>query len=281
MSAPDTADGAKPMEGDLERTRSEAGDVEAVASADSEETLASEAENAASHDAEDGGSDRSEEDGPPQSDDATSVETEDDAPDEADEPAESRRRGPAPVAPRRSNLSREEVRSVLEAVLFASPKPATSKELRDAVGGVSAVEVEEILLELEEEYRRDKRGIRLVEVGGGYQLVSNPEHAGYVQRLARRRRGRLSQAALETLAVIAYEQPVTKARIEEIRGVNVDGVLNTLLERGLVSISGRAQAPGRPLLFVSTPEFLNYFGLRSLRDLPHQSELQGGAGEAD
>ncbi|MBI5838293.1 MAG: SMC-Scp complex subunit ScpB [Candidatus Eisenbacteria bacterium] len=162
----------------------------------------------------------------------------------------------------------------LEALLFAAPQPLTLEALAEALAPLAAPEVGGLLEQLRAELEGAGRGVTLVQVAGGWQIVSRPEYAPYVQRMLRgRRKARLSRAALETLAIVAYRQPVTKADIEGIRGVDSSGVLAHLLERNLVGIRGRAHTVGRPLLYGTTQEFLVYFGINDLTDLPKPEEL--------
>ena len=180
-------------------------------------------------------------------------------------------------------------REVIEALLFSAVKPLSIRELRDALADagqsdelssnefakIKEAEVAAALEELKIEYLQSARGFQLAEKAQGWQLVSNPECARWVSRLfPASKPARLSPPALETLAIVAYRQPVTRADIEAIRGVSVEGVLQSLLERGLVKISGRAEVPGRPLLYETTDFFFEHFGLRSLDELPNAHELR-------
>jgi len=163
---------------------------------------------------------------------------------------------------------------VLEALLFAAPQPLTLEALAETLEPLTSDEIAPALEQLRQELEAAGRGITLVQVAGGWQVVSRPEYAPYVQKLLRgRRKARLSRAALETLAIVAYRQPVTKTDIEGIRGVDSAGVLAHLLERNLVGIRGRARSVGRPLLYGTTQEFLVYFGINELTDLPKPEEL--------
>jgi segregation and condensation protein B len=136
-------------------------------------------------------------------------------------------------------------------------------------------EVAAAMRELGAEYEEQQRGFRLVESGGGWKAVTTPDAAPWVRQLfPENRPARLSPSALETLAIVAYRQPITRADIEAVRGVNVDGVMQTLLERGVIRITGRADVPGRPLLYGTTEFFLEHFGLRSLDELPNCAELR-------
>jgi segregation and condensation protein B len=159
-----------------------------------------------------------------------------------------------------------ELNARLEALLFSAPGAVTAEQLAAALE-VSPAEVETGLMELERYYRQ--RCLRLQRHGGRVQLTTAPEIAPLVERfLGLETTSRLSRAALEALAIIAYQQPVTRPQIDSIRGVNSDGVLKSLLSKGLVQEVGRADRPGRPILYATTPDFLQYFGLNSLVDLP-------------
>jgi segregation and condensation protein B len=184
---------------------------------------------------------------------------------------------------------------ILESILFASQKPLSVRELRDLLtaaadrpdeGGANAAAKEfrklkeepiiEALERLEKFYNEVPRSFRLVCVAGSWQFVSHAEYAPWLKALLgeKARPSRLSQPALETLTIIAYRQPLTRAEMEQIRGVAVDGVVSTLLERGLIEQAGRAEVVGRPMTYKTTPQFLEYFGLRSLEDLPAADELR-------
>lgn len=185
-----------------------------------------------------------------------------------------------------------ELKFILESLLFSAQKPLNTKELRQVL--VNAADVEEadadvkafakikeidlvpVLEELALDHQNAARSYRLACVAGAWQFVSQPEFAPWLRALVgvKARPPRLSQPALETLAIIAYRQPLTRAEVEQIRGVNVDGVMQTLVERGLVEGVGRAEVVGRPQTYGTTPIFLEYFGLRSLEDLPAADELR-------
>src|SRR5438309_1114799 len=156
---------------------------------------------------------------------------------------------------------------VVEALLFASDTPLEAERIRDVLDLESAQAARELVEEVRARYQ--ERGLMLVEVGGGYRLVTRPELAPWLVKLARARtKQRLSRPALETLAIVAYKQPVSRPEVDAIRGVNADAVLENLLERRLIRITGRKDAPGRPYLFETTREFLVAFGLRDLGELP-------------
>lgn len=167
------------------------------------------------------------------------------------------------------------LKAVLEALLFATDEPLAPKRLSALLEEASPSEIRAALEELRADCEKEGRGLRVAEVAGGFRLLTRPELDPWVARLAARTgRTRLSQAALETLAIVAYRQPVTRIDLEEIRGVNVEAVLRTLIERDLVTIVGRDEGLGRPLLYGTTDAFLAYFGLSSLRDLPRRDELE-------
>ena len=169
---------------------------------------------------------------------------------------------------------------ILEALFFASAKPLPKEEIKRIVGaGFSRPptlrEVEAWIAELKEEYHREGRSFELREVAGGWQIVTLKGYAPWVARLELERRVRqASRSALETLAILAYKQPVTRAQIEELRGVDISGVLSTLLEKGSIKIVGKKEVAGRRFLYGTTEEFLEHFGLRSLKDLPPIEEIK-------
>lgn len=165
---------------------------------------------------------------------------------------------------------------LLEALLFVSDQPVTVASLVKTVDDetVTAVEVRAALDALAEAYESENRGFHLARLGSGYQVVTRERYAPWIESfLAGRRKARLSRAALETVAVVAYKQPITRGDIERIRGVDIGAVLTTLLERNLILIKGRDPGPGRPLLYGTTQGFLDYFGLSRLTDLPRLDEI--------
>jgi segregation and condensation protein B len=185
-----------------------------------------------------------------------------------------------------------ELKLILEAILFSAQKPLSLKELRDVFGvapehaegnesarGLRRLKEAQLTAALEElarEHEAAGRSFRLACVAGSWQFVTQPEYAPWLKALVghKTRPPRLSQPALETLAIIAYRQPITRAEIEQVRGVAVDGVMQTLLERGLVEQVGRAEVVGRPMTYGTSPLFLEYFGLRDLGELPAADELR-------
>jgi len=165
-------------------------------------------------------------------------------------------------------------KQILEAVLFASDVPIGLPVLTQVLEDRSEKEVRALLEEMAEAYDREERGVVLSEIGGGFQLLSRKECAPWVEQMLRsRRKIRLSKPALESLAIVAYRQPITKVEIDSIRGVDSAGVLHTLLERNLVTIKGRSKGVGRPLLYSTTQEFLSYMGINELVDLPELKEI--------
>src|SRR6266516_829930 len=178
---------------------------------------------------------------------------------------------------------------VIEGLLFSAQKPLSIREIATAIKGadaeeelspnqfarVSEAEVAGALEQLKVEYIEQERAFQLNEKAEGWQLATDPKYARWVRQIfPAPKPARLSAPALETLAIIAYRQPITRADVEAVRGVNIDGVLQTLMERGLVKIAGRAEIPGRPLLYETTQFFLDHFGLRNLDELPNVEELR-------
>jgi segregation and condensation protein B len=158
---------------------------------------------------------------------------------------------------------------VVEALLFASDAPLEAERIRDVLDLGGVAEARTLVDELRARYEENNRALTIAEVGGGYRMVTRPDYAPWLVRLARARtRVRLSRASLEALAIVAYKQPVSRPEVDAIRGVNSEGVLESLMERRLVRIAGRKEAPGRPFLYETTREFLIAFGLRDLADLP-------------
>jgi len=158
---------------------------------------------------------------------------------------------------------------VVEALLFASDTPLEAERIREVLELADVDEARGLVNELRARYDTEDRALAVVEVGGGYRMVTRPDIAPWLMRLAKTRtRARLSRPAVETLAIIAYRQPVSRPEVDAVRGVNSEGVLDGLLERRLVRIAGRKDAPGRPFLYETTRDFLVAFGLRDLNDLP-------------
>lgn len=169
---------------------------------------------------------------------------------------------------------------ILEALLFVSDASLSLERIEAVLDGYSKAEVNRLLADLLEKYRQPDRGILVSEVAGGYRLTTKPEAAPWIQRLRGSKPARLSRAALETLALIAYKQPITKPEIVAVRGVMVDGVLKTLVERDLVRILGRKPEVGRPILYGTSRSFLEYFGFKDLSELPTLKEIEALAPNA-
>ncbi|PIV39499.1 MAG: SMC-Scp complex subunit ScpB, partial [Candidatus Omnitrophica bacterium CG02_land_8_20_14_3_00__42_8] len=161
-----------------------------------------------------------------------------------------------------------------EAMLFVSDKPLFLNEIKSVLEGPEADEIKEVIDELAGEFETQGRPLRIKEIAGGYQIATDPVFAPWLKKLYKTAGSdRLSGPGLESLAIIAYKQPVTKPEIEAIRGVNVDGVLKTLIEKNLIKIMGRRETVGRPIIYGTTQEFLQYFGLNSLQELPKLEEF--------
>ncbi|MFC4182633.1 SMC-Scp complex subunit ScpB [Saccharococcus thermophilus] len=172
-------------------------------------------------------------------------------------------------------MEMNEYKAIVEGLLFAAGDEGLSLEQIASVLEIKEEQAQEIVSALKEEYERGQRGIQLVELAGVFQLATRKEHAPYLKKLVESPGSTsLSQAALETLAIIAYRQPITRAEIEEIRGVKSDKPIQTLMAKALIKEVGRAEGTGRPILYGTTKEFLDYFGLKTLEELPPLPELQ-------
>ena len=167
-----------------------------------------------------------------------------------------------------------EQRRIIEALILASAEPITLVRLVQIVPSCSAGEAKDRINELNTEYQEQDRSFEIWEVAGGYQIRTRAEFSGYLQQLRKERPLRLSRAALETLAIVAYKQPVTRAELEAVRGVDTGAVIRSLLDRRLVRIAGHREVPGRPILYASSRRFLEVFGLESLDQLPTLRELE-------
>jgi len=171
----------------------------------------------------------------------------------------------------RSREERTQVKRLIEALLFASNTPLAFNKIREVCDELHPLKprhIKDILYELQHEYSKEKRGFRLEEIADGYLLRSCEEFSPYIERLYRSKRSeKLSQAAAEVLAIIAYRQPITRPQIEAIRGVDSSGVVHSLIERGLIQAVGRLEAPGRPTLYGITQEFLSHFGINDIQEL--------------
>jgi segregation and condensation protein B len=170
-------------------------------------------------------------------------------------------------------MEREDVKSIIESLLFVADGPQTLQRFVEVLDGVDKETIQAVLQELQSECDAERRGVRLVEVAGGFQLRTAKNNADWVKKFLGGRPARMGKATLETLAIIAYRQPITRAEVEAIRGVDVDGVIATLLERNLIRAVARKDVPGRPFLYGTTPEFLQLFNLKDLTHLPTLKEI--------
>jgi segregation and condensation protein B len=171
-------------------------------------------------------------------------------------------------------VDEERLTAIIESLLFAAGEPVSLNRLAAVLDSVPKEEIRNALTALGAEYSQGGRGLTVEEVAGGYQLRTRKEFAPHIRKLLAGKPPRLSRSLLEALAIIAYRQPITRPEIEEVRGVDCGGVLETLLERRLIRIAGRKEAPGRPMIYATTPEFLEVFGLRDLDSLPDLKEFQ-------
>jgi segregation and condensation protein B len=166
-------------------------------------------------------------------------------------------------------MSQDNTHAVIEALIFSSERPLSIEQIRKTLDDLEPADIRRIIEELKKEYEDNNRGMRIIEIAGGFQMITPADFSVFLKKLYKQRRiERLSRPALETLAIIAYKQPVTKFEIESLRSVNIDGVVGNLMDKGLVRIAGRKKAPGRPYVFGTTRQFLEHFGLKSLEELP-------------
>ena len=170
-------------------------------------------------------------------------------------------------------MSRE-LKAIVEALLFSTEKPLTTSDIHACLPDESISHIKQVLNELQHEYESMGRSFTLKEVAGGYQFRTRSDYGPYILRMLKTAPARLSRAALETLAVIAYKQPILRQEIERLRGVDVGGILKTLLEKGLIRIVGRKNLPGRPLIYGTTKKFLEVFDLEDLDSLPKLKEIK-------
>ena len=171
-------------------------------------------------------------------------------------------------------MDRDQQRQTVEALILAAPEPVSAAKLAEIVPHLKPARAKELVAELAAHYEKDDRAFEIWEVAGGYQIRTRADYAPWVKQLQKERALRLSRAALETLAVVAYKQPVTRAEIEQIRGVDAGAVMRSLVERKLVRIAGHREVPGRPMLYGTGKRFLEVFGLESLDGLPSLRELE-------
>lgn len=167
-----------------------------------------------------------------------------------------------------------ELKGAVETIIFISERSIKAEEIQNVLEGLDIETIKSIVKELQNEYQQRSSGIKIVEVADGYQMVTSPNYANFIKKFYKIKHSeKLTMPSLETLSIIAYKQPVTKMEIELIRGVNVDGVLKNLLEKGLIRIVGRKEVVGRPFVYGTTRNFLEYFGLNSLNELPEIEEF--------
>ncbi|MBM4330341.1 MAG: SMC-Scp complex subunit ScpB [Deltaproteobacteria bacterium] len=166
-------------------------------------------------------------------------------------------------------------KAIVESLIFVSENPLSLDRIKEVLGEVSKKEIQRLLAEMAEEYNQAKRGFTLVEVAEGYQFRTRPEHAEWIKKLKKGKPAHLSQPALETLAIIAYKQPLVRGEIEKIRGVDSGGVLRTLLDKKLIKILGKKDVPGKPLVYGTSRQFLEMFGLKDLSSLPTLKDIEG------
>lgn len=167
-----------------------------------------------------------------------------------------------------------ELKNIVESLLFVADEPLTIERLKQIISGAETKALREALDELAAEYEARQGGFYLNPVAGGYQIRSRPEYMEWIKRLLQPKPQRLSKAALETLAIVAYKQPVIRSDVEQLRGVDCGGVLRVLLERKFIRVLGRKEIPGRPLIYATTKRFLEVFGLENLKDLPTPKEIE-------
>lgn len=172
-------------------------------------------------------------------------------------------------------LEPDRAKKIIEALLFASSKPMNTKEIKKVLRNFGVREIEEMILELKREYEEAGRSFEIYEIAGGFEIATRKEFAPWICRAEVQKRAKqATQSALETLAILAYKQPLTRAEIEELRGVDVSGVVANLMEKGFIKIVGKKEIPGRPFLYATTEKFLEHFGLNALGDLPNIEEIK-------
>jgi segregation and condensation protein B len=175
-------------------------------------------------------------------------------------------------------MEENNLKSAIEALIFASDKPVTIEQIKKILGVSEGASLRKVIEELKAEYETQNRGLRIIEIAGGFQMIAAIAFSPFLKKLFKYRfNDKLSKPALESLAIIAYKQPLTKAEIESLRNVNVDGVMKSLLDKNLIRICGRKKVPGRPFVFGTTRQFLEHFGLNSLEELPKMDEFSAMA----
>jgi len=170
-------------------------------------------------------------------------------------------------------MSEMNTEKAIEALIFSSDKPLPVNKIKEALETTDVEMIKQTLAKIKDYYAAQDRSFELQEIAGGYQFVTKPDYAVWISKLYKKQLDKIRGASMETLAIIVYKQPITKAEMETIRGVNVDGVIKTLLEKNLIKIKGRKEVPGRPLLYGTTDEFLVRFGLKDLNSLPPLKEF--------
>jgi segregation and condensation protein B len=168
----------------------------------------------------------------------------------------------------------EDIKNIIESLLFVAEEPITIDRFKQILAQAETKQIRSALEEISKEYEERKGGFYLHEVAGGYQVRTSPEYTPWIKRLIQPRPFRLSKAALETLAIVAYKQPIIRSDVEQVRGVDCGGVLKVLLERGFIRVLGRKEIPGRPLIYGTTKRFLEVFDLKTLKDLPTPKEIE-------
>lgn len=173
------------------------------------------------------------------------------------------------------------IKPIVEALLFASDSPITENRIKSVIEELTVSQIQKIIAELNIEYENNNRSFQISRIGGGFQIVTRQEFAGYIKKFYKgRNKSRLSRAGLEALSIIAFKQPISRPEIDAIRGVNSDGVVKTLLERNLIQIAGRAEGVGHALLYSTTEEFLQHFGINEISELPKPKEIEELLGSA-
>jgi len=165
------------------------------------------------------------------------------------------------------------IEKVIEALLLSIDKPLTMSTIKNALDNADANDINQAINNLRDYYTAQDRSFEIVELAGGYRIVTKPEYSAWINKLYKRQADKIRGASMETLAIIVYKQPITKGEIEAIRGVNIDGVIKTLTEKNLIKIKGKKEGPGRPPLYGTTDEFLLRFGLKDLKSLPPVKEF--------
>lgn len=169
----------------------------------------------------------------------------------------------------------KKIKTIIEALIFASDSPITENTIKNIVTELDSTQINKIIEELNTEYNQNEHAFQIVHLAGGFQYVSRTEYAPYIKQFYKgKAKSKLSRAALETLAIIAFKQPISRPEIDSIRGVNSDGVVKNLLERNLIFIAGRSESIGRALLYRTTSAFLQYFGVNEISDLPRPKEIE-------